>query len=278
MMLLNTFIEKFEEQSAERKVRDFLTSQSDGTDRAEFLEHFLDSVFQPIFELDGSRLKVVGFEALIRPVAGEKGIEPSHYFGTLAQDDQSFVDRLCRELHMSNFSNWAQSHEFVSINVAPSALSEHLQSFEDLREQIGVISEFGLKNNQICLELDLSPDLDAGVVYTFASELKSMGISIALEDFDADCASFSRVMHSRPEIVKFNRTWLEGNLTDSAQIDLVAGVVSAIHASGAIAHIECVESKEEFMFAIACGFNRMQGFYFAAPSPVLNRPVFNAIQ
>ncbi len=277
-MLLNAFLENFEEKTAERKIRDFLTTHKDGTVRAAFLEHFLDSVFQPIFEIRNTQLRVVGYEALIRPVAGREDVDPSLYFGSLLQDDQSFVDLLCRELHLTNFSQRALSHELLALNISPEALSEHMHRFEELKQQIGSISNLGLKNHQICFELDLSQGIDAGVVYTFASNLKETGVTVALEGFDADCASFARVLHCRPDVVKFNRSWLEGNLSNSAQIELVANVVTAIKSTGAKTHIERVENQAEYLFAMSCGFDRLQGFYFAKPNPDLERPVYNPIQ
>jgi len=270
-MLLNAFLERFEEEKAHRQVRDFLSSQGDGSARAEFLGHFLDSAFQPIVEITTGQPRTIGFEAFIRPVAGHSGIDPRSYFQSLNSDDQEFVDRLCRELHVSNFLRMAQASEFISINISPSALEEHIGHFDGLTQQIAQLNRTGLHTNRLCLELDLSPELDAGVVYTFASQLRRLGVLISMENFDADCASFSRLIHSRPEVVKFNRTWLEADLADPAYLDLVTHIVTAVRALGAKAHLERVETEREYLFAIACQFDRAQGYYIAAPDKTMRR-------
>ena len=129
----------------------------------------------------------------------------------------------------------------------------------------------GLSLDRIYVELPVSPELDAGVIFTFASHLRELGIRIALEDFDADCASFSRIIHNKPDVVKFNRSWLDGPLSTNVYIDLVSALVAGVHTLGAQAHLERVENKTELNFAIACGFDRVQGFYLGQPEPGLRR-------
>ena len=116
-MYLKEFLHEFEEQRAFRRVEDHLKSDADGKARAEFLGQFLSSVFQPIFEKHNQSLVTIGFEAFIRPVVNDKNFSPRHYFERLAEEDKSFADLICRDLHLSNFIGAAQKNEFISINI-----------------------------------------------------------------------------------------------------------------------------------------------------------------
>ena len=172
--------------------------------------HFLDSVFQPIYEISKRTLQPVGYEAFLRPVAGKNSVSPASYFEALEKEDKSFADQLCRELHIKNFLKQNHNELFISLNVAPSSLEHHIVRFEDLQRQISSGRNQGLPATQMMIELDMSPELDAGVIFTYAEQLRSLGIGVTLEDFDADCASFSRIVHNRPNVVKFSRSWIDG--------------------------------------------------------------------
>ena len=270
-MYLKEFLHEFEEQRAFRRVEDHLKSDADGKARAEFLGQFLSSVFQPIFEKHNQSLVTIGFEAFIRPVVNDKNFSPRHYFERLAEEDKSFADLICRDLHLSNFIGAAQKNEFISINIVPQALEEHVSSFEALSAQLMKASGALPTQNSVLVEIDITPELDAGVIYTFASQLKALGLGIALENFDCDCASFSRIVHCKPDVVKFNRSWLDTNLRNDRYIEMVSGVVQGLHSLGAIAHLERIETREELLFAIAAGFDRFQGFYLSNPDKDLKR-------
>ena len=273
-MFLHNFINSFEETQAKRRVRDYLTDDENGEGRVEFLGHYLKSVFQPIYKIHNNRLTTVGYEAFVRPVAGEDEIAPLQFFEDLDPDDRNFVDRLCRELHVTNFLRSAASTDFISINIATSTLEQHADQIEDVKRQIAVAQKNGLSTNRIRVEIGLATELDPGIVYTFAARLKEFGIGVTLEDFDADSASFSRVIYARPDFVKFNRSWLNANLTDRHYLDLVSAIVAGLRGVGVEPHLERIENQQEFNFAIACGFRYMQGFYLGSPDTLLQKKVF----
>lgn len=270
-MFLKDFLHDFEEQAARRRVEDHLRADTDGVSRAEFLGQFLSSVFQPIYQKHKNSLITVGFEAFIRPVAGEYQFSPRRYFEELAKEDQNFVDEICRDLHLSNFKRLAQKNEFLSVNIVPNALQDHVSSFGALADQMKNASGTLLTENPVLVEIDVTPELDAGIIYTYASQLRRLGPRIVLENFDSDCASFSRIFHCRPDVVKFNRSWLDANLKDEAYIKMVTGIVRSLHAMGTLAHLERIESRAELLFAIAVGFDRFQGFYLGTPAADLKR-------
>ncbi|MEE9313771.1 MAG: EAL domain-containing protein [Rhizobiaceae bacterium] len=274
-MLLHKFMNIYEEAKAERKVRDYFSDSANGNSRIEFLGHFLSSVYQPILSFNGAHLETIGYEAFVRPVAGNEHVSPVRYFEELEPEHHFFADRLCRDLHVTNFLKQAQDHETISLNISPLALAENATQLERLTTQIQIAQKNGLNSERIYLEIAMTPELDPGEIYTFTHQLREKGLKITLEDFDADCASFSRIIFARPDVVKFNRTWLDGNLNDAAYIELVSNVVRGIAALGTKTHLERIESKREFTFAIACGFDFLQGYYLGEPNAQLKRATYN---
>lgn len=272
-MLLQTFLNDFEETRAQRAVSDYLRDETDGPARAEFMGHFLNSVFQPVFEIDSQSLHTIGFEAFLRPAAGNTEIAPEQYFKNLKASDQSFTDKLCRELHVANFVKQTMGKEFLCLNITRQTLMEHQNKSEELTEEIKHLTRLSasipLLPKQLSVEINLAPDLDAGLIFTFAKQLRDANVELTLEGFDADHASFRRIVQNQPDVVKFNRSWLDADIFNEKYIELVANTVSAIHATGAKAHLEQIETNNELTFAIACGFDRFQGYQLGSPYAVL---------
>ena len=270
-MLLHQFINQFEEVEANRKIKDHYIVDADGQARGEFLNHFLTSSFQPILKIQENKAETIGFESFLRPAAGDSTVSPQQFFTDLKEHNRVFVDHLSREIHLNNFFKQAHPGETISLNIFPTAQQNDMLQFGEIKAQLNKIAKLGLPSDRIFAELSLSPELDPGITYSISAQLQELGVKITLENFDADCASFSSVIFTRPNVVKFNRSWLNGNLTDSSYIDLVGDIVIGLKSVGAEAHLEKIESELEFQFAVATGFNYLQGYYFGKPSPQLIR-------
>lgn len=271
-MLLTSFLDRFNEAKAEARVRDYVSAQTSEPERAEFLGHFLRSEFQPILERQDNGFQTIGFEAFVRPVAGTRSVSPAVYFDGMEDENRSSVDRLSRELHVTNFLKSALPTDQISLNVSPASLHAQLEKLEDIERQINSAKGMGLAPHRINIELPVSGQLDPGVIFTFATHLKMLGLQITLEDFDCDQASISRVLFVRPTVVKFNRSWLNNNLDDPSYRSMVKAMVHGVHALGSKAHQERVETQAEARFAVACGFDRLQGFYLSSPQTDLAYP------
>lgn len=270
-MLLHNFLKDYEEEQAKRLVQDFVGRDPQGRETAEFLGHFLSSKFQPVFKLRNSQLEVVAFEAFVRPVAGSGMLSPLDYFGSLNLEDASFVDSLCNRLHVSNFLAGSLPHEIISLNVDPRSLEAHIEKFADLQEHIALAGEFGLSPNRIMVELDITPSIDAGVLYTFSQMLKEQGIKICLSGFDADNASFNRILQNKPNVLSFNRSWLSYGMVSVDFRHLISDVIQRIHSFGITSHFERIEDQTDLNFALACGFTSFQGYFLGKPASDLIR-------
>lgn len=270
-MLLFDYLTLQQEDEAANNVRSLLAGREWGEQQTEFLGHFLTSAFQPVVSVQNDQLVTIGYEAFVRPKAGDQAIGVEDYFAAMDPDNQAHVDALCRHLHTSAFS--AQSHDnaLLFLNIETAALAQDPHELANLLTQLTLIAQRGLAKNRLVLEIDLVPELDPGIVYTFAQAVKQQGVNIALEGFDADGASLARVVHARPHIVKFNRSWLDGDLNDPSYAIMVRQMVGAVHALGAVAHQEHIETQPELAFACQCGFHYMQGYGLGMPAAELQR-------
>lgn len=277
-MMLHEFLQTFEEEKARRDVSAFLQYGEFGRAQAEFLEHFMHSAFQPVVERRDNRLETVGYEAYVRPVAGGKDISANDFLENLTANNAALAYRICRELHVRNFLKGALPHEFISINIEAELLHSDPKELEELAKEIVAADRAGLSPRRIQAELKVSPEIDPGIMFTFISRLRELGIWIVLENFDADCASFSRLIQCRPDSLKFNRSWtlMDGLHPESRRH--VSTVVESVQTLGIKTHLEWVETKKELEFGLQCGFDRFQGHFIAEPTEFQSRPTINLVQ
>lgn len=83
----------------------------------------LRTALQPIFSI--SHKRIVGYEALIRAFDPDNAaVLPLHLFELPSSDAENLLlDRLCRYLHIRNYSNFQDQLNWLFLNVSPRVVS-----------------------------------------------------------------------------------------------------------------------------------------------------------
>lgn len=83
----------------------------------------LRTALQPIFSI--SHKRIVGYEALIRAFDPDNAaVLPLHLFKLPSSDAENLLlDRLCRYLHIRNYSNFEDQLNWLFLNVSPQVVS-----------------------------------------------------------------------------------------------------------------------------------------------------------
>lgn len=91
----------------------------------------LRTALQPIFSI--SHKRIIGYEALIRAFDPDNvAVLPGHLFDLPRSEAENvLLDRLCRYLHVQNFSCLSDDINWLFINVSPQAIASghHYDSF-----------------------------------------------------------------------------------------------------------------------------------------------------
>ena len=219
----------------------------------------LHSSFQPIFSI--SHRRPVGFEGLIR-CQDKQGNQPSP-LELLAipnnSQDKLSLDRLCRQLHMQNFSRQPNGEAWLFLNL-------NLQCLVDQRPDAGFMKELfshtGLPPHRIVIEILESEIQDRNYLKDLISHFRGLGCLIAVDDFGAGHSNFDRIWDLAPDIVKIDRTMIY-RASQSIRVErILTGIVSLIHEAGSLVIIEGVETERESLVAIATNADMVQGYYF----------------
>jgi diguanylate cyclase len=113
-------------------------------------------------------------------------------------------------------------------------------------------------------------------------ELHDVGVQIAIDDFGTGFSSLGQLRHFPIDMIKVDRSFVQGVEHDAKDAAIAANLVSLAHALGLVAIAEGIESKGQLASLRELGCDLAQGYLFARPVPAeqlgdLLKPHTNAL-
>jgi diguanylate cyclase (GGDEF)-like protein/PAS domain S-box-containing protein len=223
--------------------------------------------YQPIISLTETRC--VGAEALVRWQHPERGLVPPYEFINLAEETGMIVpmgdwvlNEACRQ-----GARWKAERPDAEPFCVAVNLSGRQLAYPGLANQVSnALEESGFDAPLLCLEITesvLMEDAEATIVAIKA--LKALGVRLSIDDFGTGYSSLGYLKRFPVDLVKVDRSFVDGLGTEAEDSAIVAAVVSLGHALGLRVVAEGVETELQLAELIALGCDEAQGFYFAPP-------------
>jgi diguanylate cyclase (GGDEF)-like protein/PAS domain S-box-containing protein len=224
----------------------------------------LHNLYQPIVSAAG----IIGFEALVRWQHPQRGvISPAEFIpvaeesGLIVPLGRQVLQSACREA-----SRWprgdTEHRPSVSVNLSPRQVAD-----AGLAGTVAaILTETGLEPSRLNLEITetvLLQDTD-GALETL-QELRALGVAIVLDDFGTGFSSLSYVKRFPIDMLKIDRSFVEGLARDPEDYAIVSAVISMGQALGVGVVAEGVETHEQAAQLRSLGCTLAQGFLFAKP-------------
>lgn len=223
--------------------------------------------FQPILSLRSGR--VTGYEVLARWQHPERGLLGPSEFMAQAEDSGVMLELGAAMLRgaLTQLREWrAESSAFdrrtVSVNVATRQLTD--AGF--YHSVVDILEEVGIGGDSLWLEITETSLLsDVQGVMAALTDIRSLGIRLAVDDFGTGYSSLTYLKRFPVEAIKIDRSFVSGlghNGDDSAIVDAVVRLGSALNLTVVA---EGVETKEQARALQALGCSRGQGYLFGRP-------------
>jgi EAL domain-containing protein (putative c-di-GMP-specific phosphodiesterase class I) len=98
-------------------------------------------------------------------------------------------------------------------------------------------------------------------------ELHRLGVHIAIDDFGTGFSSLGQLRHFPIDMIKVDRSFVQGVEHDAKDAAIAANLVSLAHALGLVAIAEGIESSGQLASLRDLGCDLAQGYLFARPVP-----------
>jgi EAL domain-containing protein (putative c-di-GMP-specific phosphodiesterase class I) len=229
----------------------------------------LTTHFQPIYCV--RREACLGFEALVRAFAPDGSpIASEDFFARAAEDSRALLDWACRALHFRNYATVDPGDRTLFINIHPEAAVRDARRGRDFAE---LVRYYGLTPKRVCVEILEAPCSDEDLLVEAVRSYRDLGASIAMDDFGVGCSNFDRVARLKPDVVKIDKSILDGALGDEKARRLLPGMIEVLHQFHARVAIEGIESRPAAVAAIEARADYLQGYFFASPHARLTEEI-----
>ena len=221
---------------------------------------------QPIVELQTGH--VVAYEALVRARLGEELIEAGLLLKAAAAHNQMRAfDALARTTAIRQLYRKLAPGQSLFINFAPGVIYNPdicLQTtFQACRE---VEADF----SRLVFEITEGEDFpDMRLLKSILERYREEGARVALDDLGSGRTSLSYLAELKPDIVKLDRTLIQGLHQSKPVFRLVRSLVDYAHDLGIQVVAEGIEKLEELVAAREAGVDLVQGYYLGRPAEVL---------
>ena len=227
--------------------------------------HQLEMWYQPL--IDAAVPRVCGAEALIRWRHPDHGLVSPAQFMPMAE-----TMGIAPEIGLwvfnttcSQASQWPQ-HGLVDIRVAVN-LSAHQLTRSDLDLVVERVTQrHGLPCSLLELELtETVATLDPARANMLFAKLRSLGISIAIDDFGSGYSSLSSLKTLRFDKIKIDREFVTRVDTDSECQAICQAIIALGRGLGISVLAEGIERREEYEWLRRHGCRYFQGYHFSRP-------------
>ncbi|BAS13934.1 uncharacterized signaling protein PA1727 [Arthrobacter sp. Hiyo8] len=223
--------------------------------------------FQPVVELASGRIE--GAEALVRWNHPDRGLLMPDAFIPLAEETGIIIDLGYWVLRraMQQLREWqdgpGMDEDFsMRVNISTTEL-QSLELIEHVRE---VLAETGVEASKLVIELTESMAVNGSDIDKYSlTGLRRLGIRLEIDDFGTGYSSISYLRSLPVNVVKIDRSLIQGLGTDDKERAFVAAVLQLIHACGMQAVAEGIETAEQAAELARLGCASGQGYYFGRP-------------
>ncbi|CAB4658369.1 unannotated protein [freshwater metagenome] len=229
--------------------------------------------YQPVINLvTGS---VEGAEALVRWLHPTQGMLQPASFIEIAEETGAIseVGNFVLREACSQLGRWIKDGEVstnftVSVNVSARQF-EGSGLIEVVRQ---ALASSGLIPSQLVLEITEGTLMEPTSIEALRA-LHDLGVQVAIDDFGTGYSSLYYLKRFPVDIVKIDRSFVDGLGHDPDDEAIVSAVLGLGHALGLLVVAEGVESELQMQALSALGCDSAQGFLISRPVPASAIPV-----
>jgi diguanylate cyclase (GGDEF)-like protein/PAS domain S-box-containing protein len=234
-------------------------------DNDEFVLHY-----QPVIKLATD--EVEGVEALVRWRHPVRGLVPPLDFIPLAEETGLIVPigawvlrEACSQAKELHGRHPSRSPVHVAVNLSARQLQRH----EIVEEIAQTLSETGLEPNHLVLEITESVMMqDMGLSIQRLTELKELGVQLAVDDFGTGYSSLNYIRRFPVDILKVDKSFVDGVNEGGEESALTAAIIELAGILKLRPVAEGIERADQLAKLLELRCELGQGYYFSQPVPI----------
>jgi diguanylate cyclase (GGDEF)-like protein len=213
--------------------------------------------------------KILGVEALIRWQHPRLGLVPPNEFISIAEETglineigEWVLKTACEQLQGWKLANFLPLK--MSVNLSPLQLKQENLQYQILK----IIQETNINPNNLCLELTETAVMQnvQGAI-KLLTELKEIGVTIALDDFGIGYSSLSMLKNFPVDVLKIDKSFVQDLMIDPSNAGLCQGIITLAKGLNLKVLAEGIENREQWSFLHSINCDQAQGYLISRPLP-----------
>jgi len=233
-------------------------------ERNEFELHY-----QP--QMDVKSASIIGAEALLRwhnPVLGnitpDEFIPIAEHTGLIVAMGEYVIEQALSFLNLwqkSDLNNYT-----MAVNLSPRQFRDN-ELIPFIKK---VLSDTGTRPTTLELEITEGVLMSGqSYIHDALISINALGIKLSMDDFGTGYSSLSYLRQYPFDVLKIDRSFINGITINKADCDLVKAAIAMSHSLGLTVIAEGVETKEQLQLLERLGCDIVQGYYFSKPIPAV---------
>ncbi|AFM16502.1 diguanylate cyclase (GGDEF) domain-containing protein [Mycolicibacterium chubuense NBB4] len=221
-------------------------------------------------EVDMRSGEILAAEALVRWQHPTRGLlSPESFIGVAESINLAGeLGRWVMRSACAEFAGWQSrgvgGDIVLRLNVSPVQLVT-----DGFVESVaGIMAEFGLAHNSVCLEITESVVVqDIETTRITLAGLKEAGVQVAIDDFGTGYSALSHLKSLPVDTLKIDKGFVRELGSDPGDLAIVRAVIALAEAFGLELVAEGVETEAAALTLLRHGCHRAQGFLLSRPIP-----------
>jgi diguanylate cyclase (GGDEF)-like protein len=230
--------------------------------REEFVLHY-----QPQVDLRTHR--IVGWEALIRWQHPTLGLVPPYQFIPIAEETGLIcaIGEWVIETACLQHRAWRQAG-LPTVRMAVNVSARQFQQPGLVNTLVQILERTEMEPQALEIEITESTTMQDRLLTTVVlTELRQMGIQIAMDDFGTGYSSLSSIKHFPFDTLKIDRSFTQDLITDPSDAAIAQAIIALGKGLNLHTLAEGVETKAQLKILQSMGCHRAQGYLFSKPIP-----------
>ncbi len=221
-------------------------------------------VIQPIISIETG--KIISGELLLRWKYQGKDVSPAVFVPMLEQNKLILpvgkwifeqAVRCCKRINTSYMENFSLDFNVSYHQILDDDFLPHMER---------TLKKWQLPGNNLIMELTETHYDDSPMkLQQFIDGCKALNMRVALDDFGAGYSSLELLLKYPSDIVKLDRSLMQGMSNSAENYDFISSIVYSCHKFRKKVCVEGVETQLELDIATKAGCDYAQGYYFYRP-------------
>lgn len=229
------------------------------------LNNALSPVFQPIVSLNNGRIHA--HEALIRGPKATAFHTPDVLLTAAAAEGLNFeFENFCVAVQLAHWGTLSESGRLF-VNISAEVLVQVLKQ-RGRNALLEMVQGYGVLPRMLVLEItEYERVADMDELASVVSDIRSAGVSLALDDFGDGRSSLRLWSQLKPEYVKIDKYFTKDICQHADKLKTIQALQQIADVFGSALVAEGIETEDELRVLRDMGITYGQGFLLGRPNP-----------